>query len=452
MAFNGLAWVSDKMLLLASAVVLLLVVLNGVFAMSELAVVSSRRAKLQSRAERGDKGAAAALKLSDNPTRFLSAVQVGITLIGILAGAYGQATIAGELDHILERTPALAPYSEALSTGIVVVILTYLSLVVGELAPKRIALIFPETIAAIVAGPLSLMAKAMSPFVTLLTASTAGVLKLFGVHDEKGEDITQEEVETMLAEGAHAGLIEPEEQAMMTEVMRLGDRAVRVAMTPRRDVYWIAQTESDEKVLAEIRACPHSRIVVAREGDLDGPLGVVHKKDLLDAFLDNPTFNLEPLITTPLYIPETTTVLKALQLFKTTPLHIGFVVDEFGVLEGIVTPTDLLEMIAGDFPESHDEDTPTEVMQREDGSWLVDGRADIDTLKAALEEDFGEMHGFHTVAGLVLDRLSRIPAEGEVFDIGSWRVEVIDMDERRIDKLLFSKRAADDPESDGTGM
>jgi len=439
------------MLLLASAVVLLLVVLNGVFAMSELAVVSSRRTRLQSRAERGDKGAAAALKLSENPTRFLSAVQVGITLIGILAGAYGQATIAGELDHILERYPLIAPYSEALATGIVVVVLTYLSLVVGELAPKRVALIFPETIASVVARPLSLMALAMGPFVTLLTGSTAFVLKLFGVHDDKGEDITQEEVETMLAEGASAGLIEPEEQAMMTEVMRLGDRAVRVAMTPRRDLYWIALSDPESKILSEIRACPHSRIVVARERDLDGPLGVIHKKDLLDALLDNPAPNLEPLVTTPLYIPETTTVLKALQLFKTTPLHIGFVVDEFGVLEGIVTPTDLLEMIAGDFPESHDEATPSAVLRRADGSFLVDGRADMDTLTADLGEDFGAMHGYHTVAGLVLDRLSRIPAEGEVFDIGSYRVEVIDMDERRIDKLLFTKRPEEKPQGDLSG-
>ena len=244
------------MLLFASAVVLLLLVLNGLFAMSELAVVSSRRAKLQARAERGDKGAAAALRLSENPTRFLAAVQVGITLIGILSGAYGQATIAAELDHMLETIPALHDYSELLSTAIVVVVITYLSLIVGELVPKRFAMVFPETIAALVARPLSLLAKLMGPFVTLLTASTVGVLRLLGIRDEKGEQITHEEVETVLAEGASAGLIEPEEQAMIGEVLRLGDRQVRVAMTPRRDIYWISLSDTSDQQLADIRACP----------------------------------------------------------------------------------------------------------------------------------------------------------------------------------------------------
>ncbi|MFA5600366.1 MAG: CNNM domain-containing protein, partial [Phenylobacterium sp.] len=223
------------MLLVASAVVLLLVVLNGLFAMSELAIVSARKSRLQTLADRGDKGASSALKLADEPTRFLSSVQVGITLIGILAGAFGQATIAAELDALLETVPGFAPYSEAVSTGLVVVVITYLSLIVGELVPKRIALIMPEGIAAVVARPLSLLAVVMGPFVTLLTASTTGVLRLLRVKDEAGQQITKEEVETVLAEGAGAGVIEPEERVMMHEVMRLGDRPVRVAMTPRTD-------------------------------------------------------------------------------------------------------------------------------------------------------------------------------------------------------------------------
>jgi len=427
------------MLLFASAMVLLLVALNGVFAMSELAVVSSRRSKLQSRADRGDRGARAALKLADHPTRFLSAVQVGITLIGILAGAFGQATIAAELDPILEQVPVLAPYSEGLATGIVVVVLTYLSLIVGELVPKRIALLFPETIAGIVARPLSLMALAMGPFVTLLTASTAAVLKLLRIHDAKGEEITQEEVETVLAEGTSAGLIEPQEQAMITEVMRLGDRPVRVAMTPRRDLSWISLADPEAEIRAEIRACPYSRIVVAHGGDLEGELGVVHKKNILDALLDNPGLDLAALIETPLFIPETTTVLRALELLKSTPLHMALVVDEFGALEGVITATDLLEMIAGDFPEAHDEGATSGVIQREDGSFLVDGRADMDTLQAALGHEFQDVHGFHTAAGLVLHNLDRIPVEGEVLKLEGYRIEVVDMDDRRIDKLLVSK-------------
>jgi len=426
------------MILIASAVVLLLVVLNGVFSMSELAVVSSRRPKLQTRADRGDKGAAAALKLSEEPTRFLSAVQVGITLIGILAGAYGQATIAGEFDQWLEQFPAIRPWSEAISTGVVVVLLTYVSLIVGELVPKRIALIYPEAIASVVARPLSTAALALHPFVTLLTASTAGALRLMGVRDEKGDAVTQEEVETVLAEGANAGLIEPEEQVIIGEVMRLGDRPVRAAMTPRRDVHWISLSDSPDQQKAEIRASPYSRIVVARGDEIDEAIGVIHKKDILDRLLDGQPLDLEALAATPLYIPETTTVLKALELFKSTPLHMAVVVNEFGSLEGVVTATDLLEMIAGDFPEGHDDDD-TAVRPRADGSFLVDGRTEIDELCRALDCEFGEAVGFQTAAGLVLDRLGRLPREGEVFDISGWRIEVIDMDQRRIDKLLFRK-------------
>jgi putative hemolysin len=425
------------MILIASAVVLLLVVLNGLFAMSEMAVVSSRRAKLQSRADRGDRGAQAALKLSENPTRFLSAVQVGITLIGILAGAYGQATIAHELDIALERFPAIAAYSEAIATGIVVVVLTYVSLIVGELVPKRFALIFPETIASAVARPLSLVALVLHPFVTLLTVSTAGVLRLLGVRDEKGEPITQEEVESALAEGASAGLIEPEEQVIIGEVMRLGDRQVRAAMTPRKDLHWVSLSDPEAQQRAEIRASPYSRIVVASGDSVDEPVGIVHKKDILDALLDNGKFDLAAMVETPLYIPETTSVLKALELFKSTHLHMALIVDEFGALEGVVTATDLLEMIAGDFPEGHDDDGE-HIIRRDDGTWLVDGRCELDQLGPVLGGDFGEAQGYQTAAGLVLSRLGHLPTEGEKLEVGGWIIEVIDMDERRIDKLLFS--------------
>lgn len=428
------------MLLFASAVVLLLLVLNGLFAMSELAVVSARRAKLQSRAGRGDKGAAAALRLAEHPTRFLAAVQVGITLIGILAGAYGQATIAAEFDAMLERVPALEEYSEVIATGGVVVVLTYLSLIIGELVPKRFALAFPETIAATVAGPLTLMAKVMSPFVSLLTISTAGVLKLLGVKDQQGEEITHEEVETVLAEGTSAGLIEPAEQAMIGEVLRLGDRPVRVAMTPRRDVHWVSLTDTREQQAADIRSCPYSRIVVASGSDVDEPVGVIHKKDLLDAVLDGSPLDISALMATPLFISERTTVLKSFELLKQSPLHMALVVDEFGALEGVVTAIDLLEMIAGDFDEAHDLETPSAILRREDGSYLVDGRADIDDVARQLEAEFEEIGDFHTAAGLVLHEVGRLPDEGEVFRIGPFDVEVIDMDGRRIDKLLFRRR------------
>ncbi len=421
------------MLTIAIVVVLLLVVLNGLFAMTELAVVSSRKSKLQSRAERGDRGARAALKLAEEPTQFLSAVQVGITLIGILAGAYGQAAIAGELDDILTANlPALAPYSQIIATGVVVVLITYVSLIVGELVPKRLALIFPETIASKMAGPISTLALVMKPFVLLLTASTSGILKLLGVKDRDGSDVTQEEVESILAEGTSAGLIEPEEQEMIEEILRLGD----VAMTPRHEVYWIALDDSEETLREEIRTCPYSRIVVARDNDIDNPLGVVHKKDLLDSLLDNGEFNVEKLVAEPAFIPQSTSVLKALEILKGSKVHMAFVVDEYGAFEGVVTATDLLEMIAGDFNESHDE-VETAVRKRADGTWAVDGQIDLDELGEALGEDFGEHEGFHTVAGLVLHHLSRVPNEGDILQLGRFEVEVIDMDDRRIDKLLF---------------
>lgn len=422
------------MLLFAGAVVLLLVVLNGIFSMSELAVVSSKRPKLQSRAERGDKGAAEALKLANDPNRFLSAVQVGITLIGILAGAYGQATVAGELDKLINPIPFLTPYSEAISTGIVVVVLTYLSLIIGELVPKRLALLFPERIAGVVARPLNLMSLILGPFVSLLTGSTSLVLKLMGIRDEKGEAITQEEVETTLAEGMGAGLIEPGEKQMMTEVMRLGDRTVRVAMTPRTEVYRVSIDEAD--VISQIRDCPYSRFVVVRGQDIEEPVGVAHKRDIADALMAGKPLDLLSIVQEPIYIPVTTSLLLALERFKESRLHMAFVINEYGGFEGVLTPTDLLEMIAGDLNEGHDDDRLM-IVRREDGSFLVDGRADLVELGDAIGEDFEIGAGFHTVAGLILHRLGRFPKEGEIVTLGRFRVEIVDMDERRIDKLLF---------------
>ncbi len=436
------------MLLIAIAVVLLLVVLNGLFAMTELAVVSSRKSKLQARAERGDRGARAALKLSEEPTQFLSAVQVGITLIGILAGAYGQATIAGELDRILEAAfPALVQYTEFFATAVVVVCITYVSLIIGELVPKRLALIFPETVASKMAKPISTLAIVLKPFVLLLTASTSGILKVMGVKDRDGSDVTQEEVATILAEGTSAGLIEPEEQEMIEEIMRLGDRPVRVAMTPRHEVFWIALDDPEEVVREEIRTCPYSRIVVARENDVDNPLGLVHKKDLLDALLTTGKIDVEPLVAEPAFIPQSTSVLKALEILKGSRVHMAFIVDEYGAFEGVVTATDILEMIAGDFDEGHDEEQAW-IHQRADGSWLVDGQTDLDDLADTLGEDFGEHEGFHTVAGLILHQISRVPDEGEVLQVGRFEVEVVDMDDRRIDKLIFKELVKAEDERD----
>ena len=425
------------MLAFAIVVVLLLIVLNGLLSMTELAVVSSRKSKLQSRAERGDKGARRALKLADEPTHFLSAVQVGITLIGILAGAYGQQAIAGELTTMLGASaPALAPYAHIISTALVVVLITYFSLIIGELVPKRLALIFPEAIASKMAGPISRLSLVMHPFVILLTLSTSAILKLFNIKDRDGSDVTQEEVETMIAEGTASGAIEPEEQEMIEEILTLGDRPIRVAMTPRHEVFWIALDDPEDVLRQEVRNCPYSRIVVAKENDVDNPLGVVHKKDMLDSFLDNGEFNVERYVQVPAFIPQSTSVLKALEILKSSKIHMAFIVDEYGAFEGVVTATDLLEMIAGDFDEEHDE-PDVRIIQRDDGSWLVDGQTDLDERADTLGEDFGEPEGFHTVAGLILHELSRIPEEGERLQVGRFEVEVVDMDDRRIDKLIF---------------
>lgn len=430
------------MLLFACAVVLALIVLNGIFAMSELAVVSSRRAKLQTRAEKGDQGAAKALQLAEEPTRFLSAVQVGITLIGILAGAYGQATIAGELEKIiLGMAPAIGEdTAEAVSTGVVVVLLTYLSLIVGELVPKRLAMLFPETIAGAVSRPLSFLALLLSPFVTLLTGSTSLVLKVLGIRDRKGDAITKEEVETALAEGTSAGVFAPAEQAMMTEVLRLTDRQVRSAMTPRPEVYWISIDDSDGQVRDDIRNCPYSRLVVVRGKDLETPVGILHKRDVADAILQGHDLDLAAMAQEPIYIPETTSLLQALETFKSSKIHMAFVVNEFGSIEGVLTPTDLLEMIAGDFNEEHDDDAPM-IVRRDDGSFLIDGRTDLFELGESIGEHFETAGGYHTVAGLILHRLGHIPKEGEKVHLGHYDVEIVDMDERRIDKLLFTRRA-----------
>ena len=256
------------------------------------------------------------------------------------------------------------------------------------------------------------------------------------MRDERTNDITAEEVETVLAEGADAGLIEPEERSMIQEVLRLGDRPVRVAMTPRRDLFWISLTDSQDEILREIRDCPYSRIVVASEGDLDGDIGVILKKDLLDACLGGETIDIKSHVQQPIAIPETMSLLRAMAVFKQTPLHMALVVDEFGSIQGAITPLDLLEMIAGDFPEDHDE-TETRILRREDGTWLVDARVDIQELNDALGESFEAEGGYHTVAGLLLDRLGRIPREGEIVELGGFDAEVVDMDGSRIDKVIL---------------
>ncbi|MGQ4274237.1 hemolysin family protein [Terrihabitans sp. B22-R8] len=414
-----------------------LIILNGFFAMSELAVVSARQSRLQNLAKDGNQKAARALELAEDPGRFLSAVQIGITLIGILTGAFGGATIAERLAGWLVQFPMLAAYAHPLSVGIVVLIITYLSLILGELVPKRMALSAPERIAMQVAGPLLLLSKVAKPIVSLLSVSGSAVLALLGIKETDKEQVTEEEVRTVIAEGTASGVIDPVERTMLEGVLRLADRPIRAIMVPRPDIVWIDMDDSEEEIRKELVSGTASRVVVAKGGNIDEPIGVVRKKDLLAQMLKGETLDIPGCMVQPLYVPEGISVLTMLNMFKTQPAHIALVVDEFGSLEGLVTPTDVLEAIAGDLGTRMASDVP-EIFPRGDGSYLVEGAASIDSLATTFGITRDEDDDFHTAAGLVLDVLGRIPETGERLKIGAWTVEVVDMDGRRIDKLLFT--------------
>ncbi|MFD2184842.1 hemolysin family protein [Rhodoplanes azumiensis] len=426
--------------LLEIAVLLVLFGLNGFFAMAELAVVSSRRIRLQQMADEGRPGAAQALALADDPGRLLSAVQVGITLIGILSGAFGGATFGQRLGPVLDALPSVAPYGNELAVVLVVVAITSLSVVLGELVPKQVALSAPEIIAARMARPLVVLASVFRPFVWILERSSAGLLRLLGVPERGGLSVTEEEVRFAIAEGTEAGVIDVVEQQMIHGVLALADRPVAAEMTPRPDVYWIDLDDAPDMVAREVAECPYSRLVVARAGDLGRPLGVVQKKDLLDDLIAGKGLQVEAHLREPVYVPENVSVLRMLEMFRKVSVHVAFVVDEYGDFLGLVTLHDILSAIAGDLPEEH-EALAEEITPRPDGSFLVDGRVPIDEIaqKFGLPEPEGE---YHTAAGLALERLARIPTEGDTFAVGDWRVEVVDMDGRRVDKLLFTPPAA----------
>jgi putative hemolysin len=417
------------------AILLGLFLLNGFFAMAEMAVVSSRRIRLQQMAEEGHPGAAKALALADHPGRFLSAVQVGITLIGILSGAFGGATLGARLGPVLDDIPGVAPHGDEVAVVVVVIAITALSVVVGELVPKRIALAAPEKIAISSGRWLHVIAIVFRPFIWLLERSSAGLLAILRVPDRPAHNVTEEEVRFAIAEGTQAGVIDTVEQEMIHGVLALADRSVATIMTPRPDVFWIDLDDDPKVVAREIADCPFSRIVMARSGDLGHPLGVMQKKDLADDLLAGKSLDVENHVLEPLYVPENVSVLRLLEMFRKVPIHVAFVVDEYGDFLGMVTLNDVMTAIAGELPEEN-QPAAEEIMRREDGTWLVDGRAAIIELseRLGLPRVDGE---FHTAAGLALERLARIPTEGDRFEFEGWTVEVIDMDDKRVDKLLF---------------
>ena len=424
------------MFILQLSIIVLLILLNGFFAMSELAVVSSRRARLQQRAEAGHRGARTALGLHDDPSKFLSTVQVGITLVGIFAGAYGGATLAPYLANFLKQFPALGPYADAVSLALVVTGITYLSLIVGELVPKRLALANPERIAVFVAPPMSLLSRIGAPIVWFLGVSTELTLRLFGVQQVKRASVTEEEVKSMIAEGTRSGVFEPAEKEMLEGVLRLADRSVRSIMTPRPGVVWLDVEDDQEEIRRTITESGHSRFPVSR-GDLDEIVGVVQAKDILDRALTGQPFDLSASLQKPMIVHDGTSVIRLIELFRQSGVHIGIVVDEYGSVEGLVTATDVLETVAGDLPERGEEEEIA-IIPREDGSWLVEGMIPIDELEDRL--GIRGMKGdrdFHTLAGFVLSQLGHVPKPSEAFTWHGARFEVVDMDGRRIDKVLI---------------
>lgn len=425
--------------MLEVSVVVLLILLNGIFAMSEIAVVSARKTRLRQWAEEGNAKARAALELANNPNQFLATIQIGITLVGILAGAFGGATIAKELTVILNDISWLAPYSHPLSLALVVGVIAYLSLIVGELVPKRLALNNPERLAMAIAAPMQVLSRVAYPAVHLLGLSTELLLRALGMRPSTEPLVTEEEIRALIEQGTQAGMFEEAEQEMVERVFRLGDRRVSAVMTPRTEIVWLDREASALEIRRTITESAHSRFLVA-DGSLDNVLGVVHAKDLLAHILGEQVVNLEATLQQPLYVPESMRALKVLELFKQSGTHIALVIDEYGGIQGLVTPNDILEAIVGDLPEAGEQVEPLAV-QREDGSWLVDGMLPVDEFKDLF--DLGELPGedqgiYQTLAGFVVMQLGRIPAATDYFVWEGLKIEVVDMDGNRVDKVLVT--------------
>ncbi len=422
--------------------ILLLIAVNGVLALSEIAVVSARKARLRQRAEDGDAGAATALALAEEPTRFLSTVQVGITLVGIFAGAFGGATIAAQIAQPLRSVPVVGPYADALALFAVVAAITYLSLIFGELVPKRIGLANAEAVAAVVARPMRLLSVIAGPVVSLLSLSTEGVLKVFRLSTKADTTVTEEEVRIMIAEGAEAGVFDEAEREIVESVFRLADRRVGELMIPRPRVVWLDLEDPLADSLRQIATSNHSFYPVAR-GDLDQLEGVVSTRHLCARLLSGGQADLVAEMIEPTFIPETMTVLQLLDLFRTVSPHVAMVVDEHGTVVGLVTPSDILEAMVGDLADQGADQHP-QVVQREDGTWLVDGLLPIEELDELFEveeqaDEDAEGGRVRSVGGLVMHRLGRIPMAGDYVLWHGLRVEVMDMDGRRVDKVLISR-------------
>lgn len=422
--------------------ILILIVANGVFSMSEAALISARKARLQQRANEGDSRAKAALALAGSPNSFLATVQIGITLIGVLTGAFGGATIAESLAQLL---PFFAPYSEAIAFALVVALTTYLSLVIGELVPKQLALNRPETIIMAVAKPMYGLSRLVSPLVRFLNGSTTLSLRLMGVRPSNEPAVTEEEVKVLIEQGTQTGTFEQAERDLLGGVLRLDNLRVGAIMTPRTEVTWLDENDPPNVVRQKLAQSGRSRFPVAR-GSLDNVIGVVRAKDLLSRTLAGEAFSIAGCIQSPLFVPDTLTALKMLTVFRENSTHIALVMDEYGGLRGIVTLTDVLEEIVGGGHLSEEAPDP-QIVKREDGSFLLDGMLpveDLIRLLPALDLPEESEREYETLAGYLLSELGRIPTTGDIVEVDGLRFEIVDMDGHRIDRVLVGERPAKD--------
>jgi putative hemolysin len=418
--------------------ILALVMLNGVLSMSELAIVSSREARLKAMAKSGSKGAQCALDLAADPGKFLSTVQTGITLIAIFAGAFSGASLGKPAAERIQQLGVSADTAETLGFGLVIVLTTYVSLVIGEIVPKQIALRSPEPIAAIMSQPMRWMSKITAPFVWLLDRTSALVFKLIGLSRESENTVTAEELHLVVAEAQTAGVLEESERAIISGIVRLADRPVREVMTPRTDVDWIDVNSSGEELRVALKETPHSRIPVVN-GSVDDIVGVIRTRDLLEALLDGKQLNLRELTRSAPVIPDLMDAMDALVVLRSAEVPLALVHDEYGHFDGIVTPGSILAALAGTFAHDVEEGEEPDLVEREDGSWLVSGAASADLLSDRLGVNMPHDRDYSTIAGFALSVLKRIPQTGETFTHDGWKFEVVDMDGRKIDKLIASR-------------
>ena len=424
------------------AIILALVVINGVFAMSELAIVSAKTSTLEAKAEAGSTSARTAIALAADPGKFLSTVQIGITLIGIIAGAYSGASLGGPVGERMAALGLPAQYADETGFAVVIALTTYLSVVVGELVPKQLALRNAVPLALIMARPMAFLSRAAAPLVWLLDTSSAAIIRLFGIRRTDEASVTAEELHMIFAEATRSGAIEAEQRQLLTGVVRLAERPVREMMTPRTEVDWIEADADTAEIRQTIEDSPHSLMPVA-DGSPDTILGVVKVREVLAAMVAGEAVSIRAMMRRVEVVPDQLDAMDALRVLQSSEVAMALVHDEYGHFEGLVTPVDLLTAIVGTFVSDQDEGDQPQVVVREDGSLLVAGSYSADAMADRLRIDYDENREFGTAAGYVLSVLKKLPAEGEHFIDQGWRFEVVDMDGRRIDKLLVSRENED---------